>query len=149
MMKKQILYTCLWGLLLFSFSGCKKTEVITDTPSIKVLSVTPNPAVKYQDEIKIKIEYTDGNGDLGENTPDVKNVFVTDSRNNITYSFRLSQLSPETGIIIRGNVTITLPPQGFIDDNNTSETVSYSIYVVDRAGNTSNVVETNPITVNL
>lgn len=58
--------------ILVSFSGCKKEEPISNVPSIKFISMTPNPAVKYQDEIKVTIEYRDGDGDLGENTPDVK-----------------------------------------------------------------------------
>ncbi|MBC7766297.1 MAG: DUF4330 family protein, partial [Hyphomonadaceae bacterium] len=51
------------------------------SPSIEFVSMTPNPAVKYQDEIRITIKYIDGDGDLGENIPDVKNLFVTDNRN--------------------------------------------------------------------
>jgi hypothetical protein len=63
-------------LLLAGFSGCKKDELpISNTPAIKFLSISPNPAIKYQDEVSIEIEYTDGDGDLGENTPDVKNPF--------------------------------------------------------------------------
>lgn len=131
------------------FSGCKKEEVISSTPSIKFISLTPNPAIKYQDEITITIEYTDGDGDLGENTADVKNLFVTDSRNNVTSEFRIPQLAPDnSNIIIRGNLNINLPPQGFADDTQNSETVTYSVYVKDRAGNQSNTIQTDALTVN-
>lgn len=143
-------HTCFTFLILLTvlFSGCKKEDPISNTPSIKFLSITPNPAIKYQDEITITIEYTDGDGDLGENTPDVKNLFVTDSRNNVTYQFRIPQLSPDNAnIIIRGNLNINLPPQGFVDDTKNSETVTYSIYVKDRAGNTSNTVQSALLTV--
>lgn len=130
-------------------TGCKKEDSISNTPSVKYISITPNPAVKYQDEIVITIEYTDGDGDLGENTADVKNLFVTDSRNNVTSEFRIPQLAPDnSSIIIRGNLNINLPPQGFVDDSNNSETVTYSIYVKDRAGNVSNTVQTGSLTVN-
>jgi hypothetical protein len=131
------------------FSGCKKDAVISSTPSIKFISLTPNPAIKYQDEITITIEYTDGDGDLGENTADVKNLFVTDSRNNVTSEFRIPQLAPDnSNIIIRGNLNINLPPQGFADDTQNSETVTYSVYVKDRAGNQSNTIQTDALTVN-
>lgn len=130
-------------------TGCKKEDSISNTPSVKYISITPNPAVKYQDEIIITIEYTDGDGDLGENTADVKNLFVTDSRNNVTSEFRIPQLAPDnSNIIIKGNLNINLPPQGFVDDSNNSETVTYSIYVKDRAGNISNTVQTEVLTVN-
>lgn len=137
-------------LLLAGFSGCKKDELpISNTPAIKFLSISPNPAIKYQDEVSIEIEYTDGDGDLGENTPDVKNLFVTDSRNNVVSEFRINQLAPTgSSIIITGKLKITLTPQGFLDDNNTSETTTFSIYVKDRAGNQSNTVQTSVLTIN-
>ena len=136
-------------ILLFSFSGCKKEDAISDTPEIEFVSITPNPAIKYQDEIKITIRYTDGDGDLGENTADVKNLFVTDSRNNLTYEFRIRQLAPDgSKIIIQGNLPINLPTQGFIDDSHTTESTVYSIYVKDRAGNQSNTVQTTTLTIN-
>lgn len=54
--------------LLFSHSGCKKEEVISNIPSISFISISPNPAIKYQNEITITLECTDGNGDIGKNT---------------------------------------------------------------------------------
>lgn len=130
------------------FQGCKKEETISKVPSLRFVSMSPAQAVKYQDEVKIIIAYTDGDGDLGENTPDVKNLFVTDSRNNVTNEFRISQLAPDnSNIIIQGNLEINLPAQGFVDDNHSSETTTFSIYVKDRAGNISNTVQTSLLTI--
>ncbi len=150
MTKSLVRFLLFTGIVVtLLFTGCKKEEPVSDVPSIEFVSVTPNPAVKYQDEIRITITATDGNGDLGENTPDVKNLFVTDSRNNVTYEFRINQLAPDNSdIIIRTNIPVILPPQGFIDDNNNSETVTYSVYVKDRAGNQSNTVQTSVLTIN-
>lgn len=136
-------------IVLLTASSCKKEETISATPAIRFVSISPNPAIKNTDEIDILIEYTDGDGDLGENTPDKKNVFVTDERNNVTYEFRISQLSPTTGIIIKGKLNIHLPAQGFMDDTHTSETATYKIFVMDRAGNMSNEVITPALTINL
>jgi hypothetical protein len=133
----------------FLYSSCKKEQAISTTPSIKFVSVAPNPAIKYQDTIKIVVSYTDGDGDLGVDSADAKNLFVTDSRNNVTSQFRIPQLAPDNAnIIIEGNLDIILPPQGFIDDNDNSESVTYSIYVVDRAGHKSNTVQTTALTIN-
>lgn len=135
--------------VLVCFSGCKKEADVSNTPTINFVSITPNPAIKYTDEIKITIEYTDANGDLGENTPDVKNLFCTDSRNNVTYEFRIPQLAPNnSNIIIAGQLTFRLSPQGFVDDNNTTETATYSVYITDRAGNQSNIVQTSSLAIN-
>lgn len=137
-------------VISISLTGCKKEKPISDIPSIKFVSMTPNPAIKYSDEIKITIKYTDGNGDLGENSPDAKNLFVTDYRTNVTYQFRINQLAPDNAdIVIQGELLINLPAQGFVDDNNTSETAIYSIYVKDRAGNLSNTIETPALVINM
>lgn len=148
MSKLVMLILAIAGFMLF-VAGCKKTETISSVPSIKFIAISPNPAIKYQDEIVIAIECTDGDGDLGENTPDTKNLFITDSRNNVTTAMRLSQLAPDnSSIILRVPINIHLLPPGFIDDNSTSESVSYSVYVKDRAGNQSNTIQTSSITVN-
>jgi hypothetical protein len=144
-------YLFVFGLMIFLFSesGCKKEEVISNVPSIKFVSIAPNPAVRYNDVVKLIIEYTDGNGDLGENTPDVKNAFITDTRNNVVTTFRINQLAPnDANIIIKGNLEFNLSPQGFVDDNNTTETATYKIYVVDRAGNKSNEVNSTALVIN-
>lgn len=148
-MKSIFTHPIFFCSLLVFFIGCKKEEPISKVPSIKFVSITPEVAKKYQDEIKIRIEYTDGDGDLGENTPDVKNLFCTDNRNNVRYEFRIKQLAPDNAsIAITGQLTLDLPPQGFIDDNQITETVTYSIFVKDRAGNQSNTIETTPLTIN-
>lgn len=137
------------AVLFILLYGCKKEAAISTTPSIEFKSIAPNPAIKYQDTVTIAIEITDGDGDIGENTPDVKNVFVTDNRNNVVSSFRLPQQAPDnSNIIVRAPVNIHLPPQAFVDDSHTSETVTYSIYVVDRAGHQSNTVQTGTLTIN-
>lgn len=151
MMKKtlKLLFGLSTLLVLLQFTSCNKQEEISNTPSIKFISISPSTAIKYQDPVQIAIEYTDGDGDLGDNTPDVKNAFITDSRNNVTYQFRIPQQAPDNSkIIIKGNLTFDLSPQGFVDDNQTSETATYSIYIVDRGGNASNTVTTTPLTIN-
>lgn len=151
-MKNILLFVFYFWLL--TITGCKKDSdleptPISNIPAIKFISMEPGTAIKYRDPVKITIQYTDGNGDLGENTPDVKNLYCTDSRNQVTYEFRIPQLAPDTAnITITGNLVFNLSPQGFVDDNHTTETAVYSIYVTDRAGNKSNTVETTSLTIN-
>ena len=146
---RRLLTVIIAVAMLAGMAGCKKEETISDKPEIKFVSMSPGTARKYVDEVKVTISYTDGNGDLGENTPDVKNLFCTDSRNNVTYQFRINQLAPdEANIIIQGEISFNLPPQGFADDNNTSEMATYSVYVKDRAGNISNTIQTPALTIN-
>ena len=140
---KKLLYI----LILIVLFSCKKEEVISDTPIIDFVSISPTTAQEYTDDIIITISYTDGDGDLGENNPDIYNRFVEDNRNNIIYHFRIPELSPSgSTIIIEGNFNITINGTG-ITDSTASQKVNYDIYIKDRAGNTSNKVTTSSITI--
>ena len=131
-----------------SISSCKKDEAIhSDTPTIELVSVSAT-SVQEGDPITFKIKYTDGDGDLGENDADAKNLFLIDNRVNVTYEYRIEQLAPSgSSIIIRGNLNIELSSTAITNGSN-SQSVTYSIYVRDRAGNQSNTVTTESITIN-
>lgn len=70
---------------LLLLSACKKDENSwSEVPEIKFISISPSSLVQFSSPLTITIEYRDGDGDLGENNPDVVNTFVTDGRNNLT-----------------------------------------------------------------
>jgi len=131
-------------VLLFS---CEKEQVISDTPIIEFKSISPATVQEYSDDIIITISYSDGDGDLGENNPDIYNLFLEDNRNGIVYQFRIPHLAPDNNsIAIEGDFNITINGSG-ITDESSSQQVNYSIYVKDRAGNKSNTITTSNITI--
>ena len=131
--------------LLFA---CNTENEISEVSEISFISVAPNVVTEYQDSLVFTISYRDGNGDLGENNTDNDNLFVQDSRNQVTYGFRLQQLAPDNAeIAIQGNLNVTLPNTAIINGGQ-SETVAYTIWLVDRAGNESNRVTSSTVTVN-
>jgi hypothetical protein len=131
-------------VLLFS---CEKEQVISDTPIIEFKSISPATVQEYSDDIIITISYSDGDGDLGENNPDIHNLFVEDNRNGIVYQFRIPHLAPDNNsIAIEGDFNITINGSG-ITDESSSQQVNYAIYVTDRAGNKSNTIITSSITI--
>ena len=66
-------------VLLGLLGGCNKDELlVSDLPEIAFVSMTPTTVTEYQDSVEIKIWYRDGNGDLGENDPNVDNLFIID-----------------------------------------------------------------------
>jgi hypothetical protein len=131
-------------VLLFS---CKKEEEVSVIPVIDFESISPSIAQEYTDDIIITISYADADGDLGENNPDIDNLFVEDNRNNIVYHFRIPELAPSgSAIAIEGNFNITINGTG-ITDGTASQKVDYTIYVKDRAGNKSNTITTSKITI--
>ncbi len=135
-------------VLLCGFSSCKKDPALMDiVPAIEMISISPTVANEYADAVIITIHYTDGDGDLGENSASAKNCFVTDNRIGITSSYRIRQLSPDgASIPIKGNLDIELGGQG-ITDGSTQQELSFSIYVVDRAGHRSNTLTTSSISI--
>jgi len=131
-------------VLLFS---CEKEQVISDTPIIEFKSISPATVQEYSDDIIITISYSDGDGDLGENNPDIHNLFVEDNRNGIVYQFRIPHLAPDNNsIAIEGDFNITINGSG-ITDESSSQQVNYAIYVTDRAGNKSNTITSSNITI--
>ena len=130
--------------LLFS---CKKDDALSVVPTLEFQSISPSTAQEYIDDINITISYADEDGDLGENSHDIDNLFVEDSRNGIVYHFRIPQLAPnENEISIEGNCNIKINGTG-ITDESSSQQVNYNIYVKDRAGNKSNTITTSSITI--
>jgi len=131
-------------VLLFS---CKKDNTLSVVPTIEFQSISPLTAKEYIVDIIITISYADEDGDLGENNPDVHNLFVQDNRNDIEYKYRIPELSPSGSVIsIEGTFTIKINGTG-ITDESSSQQVNYTIYVKDRAGNSSNTVSTSSITI--
>jgi hypothetical protein len=134
--------------LLIIFSCKKEIAPISVIPEIEFVDIFPKKVKAYQDSITIRIKYKDGDGDLGENNPTVKNCFVSDSRVSIEYPFRIKQLAPDnTQIAIQGELDIVIANTGLINDMHATEEVTYVISMEDRAKNKSNIIATLPITV--
>lgn len=146
--KTKTLFYILIILAFVGISSCKKdVEPLDIIPAIEIVSISPGVANEYSDAVVIRISYTDGDGDLGENSPSAKNCFVSDNRIGITSSYRIKQLSPEgSAIPIKGLLDIEIGGQG-ITNGSTQQDVSFSLYVVDRAGHTSNTVSTAAVTI--
>lgn len=145
--RKRNSILCMVLCMFFLISSCKKKDEQTSTPEIEFVSITPSSVVEYVNSITITFSYDDLDGDLGENDPNVSNLFITDSRNGVIYNYRISELAPSgSSIHIKGNLNVVIKNTA-ITDNSTSQAVIYGLYVKDRAGNTSNTILTTAITV--
>jgi hypothetical protein len=140
----------LFGLLPVAccllFSSCEEDQPIySEIPEIVFVSIS-STNVNSTDPLRFRISYTDGDGDLGENTDGVSNLFLMDNRFSTQYKFRIKQLSPATGIIIKGNIEVELVSAKLTGP--APQTAVFSIYLVDRAGHVSNTVTSPAVTVN-
>ena len=135
-------------VFLALMASCKKDQtVISAVPEIAFLTVAPTTVIEFQDSLVFTISYNDGDGDLGENSADVKNLFLTDNRIGITYTYRIRQLAPDgANIAIQGNLNTVLKNIA-VTDSSAQQQATFSIYVVDRAGNKSNTVNSPVITI--
>lgn len=133
---------------MYFIGACKKDAADHNpVPKISFVSATPGTVQEFTDSLVLKISYEDGDGDLGENNPDVKNMFVTDNRIGITYEYRIQQLAPNNSSIpIQGNLNAVLSSVA-ITDGSASQNATFSIYIMDRAGNKSNTVTSGTIVI--
>lgn len=151
-------------LVTLILSGCDNGPVFPNEPEISFVSITPeNPTQFTTDEITLTIHYQDGDGDLGHidqgnGEPRLPNIFLTDSRAVIhpdctfkTVGYIIPNLTPDTRKpSIQGDISITLttpPHHTFIDPFSDEEPLIFEVYLVDRAGNISNTIKTDPITI--
>ncbi len=123
---------------------------ISEVPAIELLAVNPTQVVEHQDSIVFRISYTDGDGDLGTDDPDITTVELIDNRDPdlLIFGYHLSPRTPEGSTLsIQGELSIVLRNSILLDDNNSSEQATFSIRIKDRAGNWSNQVETETVTI--
>ncbi|MEL6922845.1 MAG: hypothetical protein AAFO94_02275 [Bacteroidota bacterium] len=146
--QKIILTTCFVSILLYSSCEQVSTDpVLPLTPAIKLLEVSHEELKAFDDLLSIRIEYEDGDGDLGNSDNDINSLFIRDSRLNETDGYFVGPLAPEDATIsIRGTLNIEVG-SFFLLGNGSQEKTTLTIYMVDRAGNRSNELETEPITI--
>lgn len=140
-------------LPLLALASCDDSPVFPVTPEISFLTISPSESEQFTtDGLQLRLRYQDGDGDLGyEGQEKTTNLFVTDLRaafaNNParTTAYSIPSLTPDTRKpSIQGEITVTMltPPW-----EPSEEPLVFEVYMVDRAGNVSNVIQTDPITV--
>lgn len=160
----QIVILLLFGSA-FLFSCLQKQEY-PEVPSLEYKSFTllRHPLSDYDSIGILLLGYTDGDGDLGLNLIDTSsyNFFVsyfkmengklepgtrynpiTEQFDTINFNSRFYKLAPEDySGWLKGDIEDTIRPLYDPRSTKTHDTVLYKIYMVDRAGNKSNTVET-------
>ena len=131
-----------FSLVTFIFS-CINPPDYSPIPEITFDSISANNIKAQQDSITFWIDFTDGDGDLGSD--ELPNLFFLDSRTGYTDSFKIPSLTPQGNVkAITGTIAYArssfncIPGKAF-------DTLYYTIYIEDRAGNKSNLVVTPQI----
>lgn len=141
---KSLLMSC-----LVIVAGCGTPPDLSPIPSISSPGVN-QPVINVKtDTLFLSFNYEDGDGDLGGD--DTANGWIIDSRTGIPLGYKIPQLnSTEVPQAISGTIWFTLAPNTGIEcdlspPGRTHDTVSYEIYVRDRAGHESNHIFTQDI----
>lgn len=146
-MRKCIQYCLIFAFFMAIFSACSVREQISadgelhsNIPKITLLETFPSSISSSTDSLTFVVEYFDGDGDLGFDEINEKTIFVVDIRNNEIRSFHLPTIAPQTlgGVAIEGTLNIVLNKITLLDNSNAVETATFSIYIKDREGNSSN-----------
>ena len=134
------------------FFACKKKDnlLISDLPSIELLSVNKTEIKEFTDSLVFTVSYRDGDGNLGTESPDSTVIELIDNRDpqNLVFGYHLSPRSPNgTSLIVQGQLQLVLKNIIILNSANTTESTVFSIRIKDRAQNWSNRVETGEISI--
>ena len=154
-----------FAVALLAITSCLKPPDYPDEPVIEFLAMNQTTIAQGRtaenlDTLVIVFGFTDGDGDLGDDEG-AFDIRLRDSRDDALNPFRLPVI-PEQGVGngISGEITLRIPNapsnlccifENGLDPCTASvefptDTFSYSITLTDRAGNVSNAIRTDPIT---
>ena len=146
---KIYFFVICFGCLLFN--GCTKDEALNTTgnpiPLIKLISVSSKQLKQFKDSLVITFEYTDGDGDIGETNPDVNDLEIKDQRLSRADYYFVKPLTPlDANIKVKGTITVQMK-NTFLLGTADSEITVFELRLRDRAGNWSNTIKTDVITI--
>lgn len=135
-------------IFLLFFSSCKK-ELPDDyyNPKLSNLVVSLDTVQEFEDTLLITFDYEDMDGDLGFHDPNVKSLYVKDSRFQNADTYHVQPLAPE-GSELKINGTLTVKLNGlFVVGNATTETLYFTVQITDRQSHLSNELVSKEIIV--
>lgn len=166
----QNIFTLFVSALLLTFiASCVSEPEYPDEPVITYMSISKN-LVEEGDSLLLTFSFTDGDGNIGKklaNNADCSNnncefesdstcykdpfysCYIIDMRDSCFSSIALPDLAP-TGSVkaISGEIDIVIPPVFCKCMSCPTDQVEYQIIIKDATGNYSNVILSEPISVN-
>lgn len=135
---------------IMASTSCTDVTMVTPTPggpSIDFVDIQPRTIREFADSVTITISYKDPNGDLGHVDPDINLISVHDLRLQKKDAYHVPLLAPTgSNITIEGELEIKLK-NTFLLGSGSSEQTNYEVVMTDRAGNASNPIITDNVTI--
>lgn len=134
-------------LSLLMLNACKKDSATGTAPVIKLISVSATDIKEFKDSLTIEIEYTDGDGDIGEDDPDKNSLQIKDRRlTEADFYFVKPLAPPDSDIKITGRIQVQIKNTFLLGTGN-AEITQFDIKLRDKAGHWSNSINTPNITI--
>ncbi len=162
---KYIKFFSFAGIICLLYSSCAKKENYSDIPSITYNSFNPFCSASTTDSAYLRINFTDGDGDIGypdqdANAPyncfiiakvDSADKFVSEYVNGTvdTFSYHIPDITP-SGNDKELNGIIQINLEGFVQSlvlpapipGMDFHKIQFTVWIYDRAGHKSNVLIT-------
>jgi hypothetical protein len=139
-MKKLI--TILFGTF-FLVCSCSKPPQFSNVPEITFKQFSKPLVMQGSNPFTFTLTFKDGDGDLGRSENDtIFDIFFTDSRTNFLFKEKMPLINSSTRKTpVTGEIVVTVPAI-FCTGVNMFDTLNYTVFIKDRANNTSNVLTT-------
>jgi len=137
--------------LVILVAACTRKPDFPVEPEITAANVSKSLVVSGVDSLVVSIDFRDGDGDIGlkNNESDV-NAYLIDSRTGFALTYKIPYISSaDNPQAISATVWFTIHPFSLNcrPTYTTFDTVSYEIYIVDRAGHESNRMSTPEVVI--
>ncbi|MEM6264168.1 MAG: hypothetical protein AAGI38_16755 [Bacteroidota bacterium] len=149
----------LLATLILALASCNNDPVFPLEPEIQYLDIQPREVRHLQDPFTISISFTDGDGDIGGDNVDGSPLIIRDDRvldpayahlpDSLFFydNYSFDDLSSDAqNPSIKGNIFVEIP-QAVNVEGRRREEFTFSVILVDRAGNKSNEITTDPLVV--
>lgn len=135
------------------FTACEKPPIYDDTPSISWGSFSQDTIQQLSGEVDVTFNFTDGDGDLGDNGGGEDDILIIDTRRtpNDTLRYKIPTIDQQ-GVVsgISGSISVSLSQLCGINRNNPLilcqtqpnyyDPVVFKLAIKDNAGRWSNNV---------
>ena len=129
--------------------SCTETvlPVVAGPPIITYVDIQPRIITEFADSIIVRLSYEDPNGDIGYDDPNIYSLAIQDMRLDSSDWYHVQMLAPEgSEISIQGELALKIK-NSFLLGTGQTETTSFQLMLKDRAGNESNIIRTDAITI--